>query len=48
VEVAKATSTTVSGPVDRQPAAGVRVLHVVLFDEEDESPFAGMLKVEAA
>jgi hypothetical protein len=25
-----------------------RVLDVVLFDEEDESPFVGMLKVEAA
>ena len=25
-----------------------RVLDVVAFDEEDESPFVGMLKVEAA
>jgi hypothetical protein len=25
-----------------------RVLDVVAFDEEDESPFLGMLKVEAA
>ena len=25
-----------------------RVLYVVAFDEEDESPFVGMLKVEAA
>jgi hypothetical protein len=26
----------------------LRVLDVVPFDEEDESPFVGMLKVEAA
>ncbi|HLY86719.1 MAG TPA: hypothetical protein VKO84_09475 [Gaiellaceae bacterium] len=25
-----------------------RVLDVVIFDEEDESPFVGLLKVEAA
>jgi hypothetical protein len=27
---------------------GFRVLEVVLFEEEDESPFVGMLRVEGA
>jgi hypothetical protein len=33
---------------NRTRSVAVRVLDVVIFDDEDESPFAGLLQVEAA
>jgi len=40
------TSLTRSWPSERNQR--LRVLAVVPFDEEDESPFVGLLQVEAA
>jgi hypothetical protein len=42
------TSGSIEGTLVSSATAALRVLAVVPFEEEDESPFVGLLKIEVA